>query len=91
MIQKLSSVESFPSPIPATFAFLRKGDWTALQLLGPAIESVRLQVRESKERIKLVAQRKLQASMEGEGKERMKWQRGKKVLPLMKLGLMMVC
>jgi len=61
LIGSLSScgAASRADPPPAPFPFLRRGDWSALQLLGPAIENVRQQMRDSKKVLEIFAARKL--------------------------------
>jgi len=108
LIGSLSScgAASRADPPPAPFPFLRRGDWSALQLLGPAIENVRQQMRDSKNVHEIFAARKLRklaglslsSSIEVTKAPQKtiqaiptgKWQRRKaKILPMMKLGLML--
>ena len=74
---------------PAPFPLLRRGDWDALQQLGPAIEDVRQQVRDSRHRQKVLEERKANP-MQGQQAGASVWERKKsKVCGLMKLGLFM--
>ena len=76
---------------PAPFPLLRRGDWDALQQLGPAIEDVRQQVRDSRHRQKVLEERKANP-MKGQqlAAGPSIWDRKKsKVCGLIKLGLFM--
>ena len=81
--------EEFTAPFP----FLRRGDWASLQRLGPAIEAVRKEIRDSRRRLQILASRKVDVAsgcMQKADQANTQWGKGKaKMLPMMKLGLIM--